>query len=244
MPAARTGISAADATRAYVDDHPSIREVLKDDLLNYTALARKLRAELELRNEEAVTIACRRYQRELAGAPPEIAAIRRLLAESRLQVHSGVALVRVRDEFEVAPRLLDLARRTLPSLGRSQVFQVYQGTRATTILCQESFLSTLIPEIPARLRLGVEKGLAIIAFRSSPSVAETPGVLAFMAEALYQRGINCLETVSVHTDSMFLFRDRDVIRAYQVLSSLVLSEKGGTPGSEAGVSRPTLPSRE
>jgi hypothetical protein len=241
---ARTGLTAADATRAYVDDHPSIREVLREDLLNYTALARKLRGELDLKNEEAVTIACRRYQRELAGERPELAAVRRLLSESRLQVHSGVALVRVRDEFEVAPRLLDLAQRTLPSLGRSQVFQVYQGTRATTILCQESFLSTLLPEIPVRLRMGVEKGLAILAFRSGPAVAETPGVLAYMAEALYQRGINCLETVSVHTDSMFLFRDQDVIRAYQVLSGLVPPRAPKSRAIDAGVSRPTLPTRE
>ncbi len=234
-------MTAADATRAYVDDHPSIREVLREDLLNYTSLARKLRGELDLKNEEAVTIACRRYQRELATERPELVAIRALLADSRLQVRSGVALVRVRDEFEVAPRLLDLARRTLPSHGPSQVFQVYQGTRATTILCPESFLSTLLPEIPVRLRMGVEKGLAIIAFRSRPSVAETPGVLAFMAEALYQSGINCLETVSVHTDSMFLFRDRDVIRAYQVLSTLIPPEAAGTG---AGVARGTVPSRE
>ena len=58
-------------------------------------------------------------------------------------------------------------------------------------------------------------------FRSAPDVAETPGVLAFLAETLYRRGINCLETVSVHTDSIFVFRDRDVIGAYQVLSELV-----------------------
>jgi hypothetical protein len=219
--APRPGISAADATRAYVDDHPSIRQALKDDLLNYTALARKLQGELELRNEEAVTIACRRYQRELAKESPGLAAIRGILANSRFQVHTRVALVRIRDDTEATEHLLDLARRTVPRQESRPVFHVFAGTRATTLLCQESFLTTLLPEIPARLRVAVERGLAVIAFRSSPEVAEIPGVLAYIVEALYLRGINCLETVSVHTDSIFVFRDQDLIRAYQTLSELV-----------------------
>ncbi len=217
------GPSAADITRDYIDEHPSVREALAEDLLNYTALARRLMSERDLRHEEAITIACRRYQRDLARGAPGSDRIRDVLSHSRLQIHSRIALVRIRDEAETTERLLALARRTLPSQESRRVFEVLQGTRATTILCEESYLATLLPEIPTRLRLTVERGLAAIAFRSRPEVAETPGVLAFMAEALYRRGINCLETVSVHTDSIFVFRDRDVIPAYQTLSDLVPS---------------------
>lgn len=226
MTSERPVVSAADVSRAYVDEHPSIRQALREDLLNYTALARKLQAERELRNEEAVTIACRRYQRELAKESPRLAAIRGVLADSRLQVHTQIALVRIRDDTEATQRLLDLARRSMPRQGARPVFQVFAGTRATTILCQESFLSSLLPEIPVRLRVAVEHGLAIIAFRSRPEVAEIPGVLSYIVEALYLKGINCLETVSVHTDSIFVFRDQDLIRAFQTLSLLVPLQAG------------------
>lgn len=221
--------SAADFTRAYIDEHPSVREALKDDLINYTALARKLMGERELRHEEAITIACRRYQRDLAKGAPGTPEILSVLARSRLQVHSRIALVRVRDDSETIARLLALARRTLPTLPGRKVFEVLQGTRATTILCEESFLATLLPEVPSRHRVAVERGLAIIAFRSRPEVAETPGVLTYIVEALFRRGINCLETVSVHTDSIFVFRDRDVIPAYQALSDLVPSREPWPP---------------
>lgn len=216
----------ADVTRGYVDEHPSIREALRDDLVNFTALARKVQLERDARNEEAITIACRRYQRELARPTPQLAAIRAVLAGSRLQVHSSVALFRIRDDSDAIAALLAFARRTLPAPEGRRVFEVFQGTRATTILCEESFLATLVPQVPARLRVAVERGLAVIAFRSSPDVAETPGILSYMADVLYRRGINCLETVSVHRDSIFLFRDRDVIRAYQALSELVPSARG------------------
>lgn len=222
-------VSVADVTRAYIDEHESVREALRDDLLNYTALARKLMAERELTHEEAITIACRRYQRDLARGAPGIPEVLRVLSRSRLQVHSRIALVRIRDDSEVTERLLALARRTLPALPAGKVFEVLQGTLATTILCEESYLATLLPEIPARLRVAVERSLAIIAFRSRAEVAETPGVLTYIVEALFRRGINCLETVSVHTDSIFVFRDRDVIPAYQALSDLVPSPEPWPP---------------
>ncbi len=210
----------ADVTRAYIEEHPSIREALADELLNYTALARKIQAERGVANEEAVTIACRRYERGLRTDTPEHRAVRTILERSRLQVHSRVAIVRFQDDWEILDRLLQLGRATLPDRNHRRMFQLFQGTVALTLLCEEDYLGTVLPEIPARLRLAVERGLATLAFRSHPEVADIPGVLATMADALFRRGINCLETVSVHTDSIFVFRDADVIPAYQVLSDL------------------------
>ncbi len=225
-------LSIADATREYIDEHPSIREALRQDLLNYTALARKIQAERELANEEAVTIACRRYQRGLLSEGAAETALRAIVRKSRLQVQSRLALVRMRDDWEIVDRLLDVGRSILPGPAPRRVFQLFQGTQAITLLCEEAFLSSLLPVIPPKARVAVERGLGVIAFRSEPDVAETPGVLSHMVDALYQRGINCLETVSVHTDSLFVFRDRDIIRAYQALSELV---EPGVPG------RPPVP---
>jgi ACT domain len=229
-------VSIADATRDYIDEHPSIREGLLSDIVNFTALARKIQAERELPNEEAVTIACRRYQRGLSTETPVGQAVAAIIRRSRLQVQSRMALVRIRDDWEIIDRLLEVGRSALPGPSPRRVFQLFQGTQAITLLCEEAFLSTLLPAIPSRARMAVERGLAVIAFRSEPIVAETPGVLARMVDVLYRRGINCLETVSVHTDSLFVFRDRDVIQAYQALSEL-LGDSAGPAGPASAASR-------
>jgi hypothetical protein len=217
----RTGPSAADATRQYIDEHPSVREALRDDLVNYTALARRVEAETGVTSEEAVTVAVRRYQRGLATEGPSLQRVRTLVGESRLEVHARVAIVRLRDDWDVVDALLALGRRLLDEAAGRRLFEIIIGTRAITVLCEESLLAEIRPVIPAKLILGTERGLAALAFRSRPEVAEIPGVLAYIAEALFRAGINCLETVSVHTDSLFVFRDKDAIRAYQVLSTLV-----------------------
>jgi len=238
----RTGRTAsiADATRGFIDDHPSIREALAEDIVNFTALARRIQGELDLANEEAVTIAARRYQRELGTPTSASAAVDRLIGESRLLVESHVALVRLQDDWELIDRLLAVGRSALADRTGRRLFQLYQGTEAVTILCEEGFLSTLLPEIPVRARVAVERGLGMIAFRSGREVAETRGVVAKMTARLYRQGINCLETVSVHTDSIFVFRDADMIRAYQVLSELVGGAAatpaldGASPGEQSG----------
>jgi hypothetical protein len=211
----------ADQTRLYIEDHASLREGLREDLLNFTALARKIQSEAGLRNEEAVTIACRRYQRNLDREQSDLGRVRAIVGRSRLEVHPRVAIVRIRDDSDTIDRLLSVGRRTLTTPSKRRVFQLFLGTRAITVLCEETLLAAILPEVPARLLLGVERGLGTLAFRSSPEVADIPGVLSFIADALYRAGINCLETISVYTDSIFVFRDADLLKAYQALAELV-----------------------
>lgn len=227
--------TTADVTRGYIEEHPSIRAALLDDLLNYTLLARKIQAERNLRNEEAVTIACRRYRASVAMPAEQLARVRSIVQRSRLEVHSRVAIVRIRDSWEILDQLLALGREIVPEVPQRRLFEILQGTQAITVLCDETLLPRILPQIPARLVLNSEGSLATLALRSPPEVTETPGVLAYLAEELFRRGINCLETVSVHSESLFVFRDQDVIAAYQVLSALCAPEPPGAA--------PALPSR-
>jgi hypothetical protein len=208
-------------TRAYVEEHPSIRDALGADLVNYALLARKIQQERGLRNEEAVEIALRRFQQEISLETPARAAVREILQESRLEVRGRVALLRIKEDWALMDRLYQIGRGLVPELRRRGVFQMFQSTRALTVLCEDDLLGQLLEAVPEDRVLAVERGLASVAFRSAPNVEQVPGVLAAMAEALFQHGINCLETVSVHTDSIFVFKEKDVIRGYAALSSLL-----------------------
>jgi hypothetical protein len=228
------GVSAADQTRSYVDEHPSIRRALQEDLVNFAFLARKIQGERGLRNEEAIEIALRRYQQEMRQESRSDRAVREVLRASRLEVRSRVALLRIREDTEILDRLYQIGRGLVPELRRRGVFQMFQGTRALTILCEDDLLGVLLEAIPEANVLDLKRGLSSIALRSAPSVAETPGVLAHVADALYDQGINCLETVSVHTDSIFVFDEGDVIRGYAALSGLISSESAEPPPTERG----------
>jgi hypothetical protein len=217
-PAAGT---VAEETRAYVERHPSIRHALRDDLVNFVQLAQKIGSERGWRRDEAVAMALRRLQREIQAEVEARGPVRHVVGMSRLEVHSGVAIVRLRQELDVLDRLLAIGARLTPTHPGRPVFQIYQGTRAYTVLCDEQLLPSLLDKTVRPAVLSMEEGLATIAFHSTPEVEETPGILATMGERLAEWGVNCLETVSVHTESIFVFRESEVIRAYGALSSLI-----------------------
>jgi hypothetical protein len=163
--------------------------------------------------------------------------VRAILRESRLEVRSRMAMLRIREDGEILQNVYQLGQGLFPTLRQRGVFQMIQGSQALTILCGDDLLGSLVEIIPKDAVLRTERGLATLTFRSDPSIEDTPGVIALLAELLYRSGLNFLETVSVHTDSTFVFREEDVIRAYGILSELTETRPSAVPRRRAGSPR-------
>ncbi|MCI4349511.1 MAG: ACT domain-containing protein [Thermoplasmata archaeon] len=225
-----TGPTAAELTRRYIDDHPAVRDCLGYNVVNFTALARKIRAETGLANQEAIEVACRRYQRHMRADRPLEMRVLDVVKASRLEIRTRVAIVTARNDWDVLGRVLETGRTLLAD--RRHLLQLLQGPGAVTILCEEDLVDLVLQAIGRRSTLGVNRQLSAVTVRSPEIIVETPGVLAFLAGALFRAGINSLEIMSVYTDSTFVVREADVLHAFRVLSELVhppTSEAGETP---------------
>jgi hypothetical protein len=220
MPDAATpGPTAAEVTRRYIEDHPAVRDCLGYNIVNFTSLARRIRSETGLVNQEAVEVACRRYQRQMRA---EVALEQRVLEvvrASRLEVRTRVAIVTARNDWDMLGHVLETGRSLLAD--RRHLLQLLQGPGALTILCEEDLVDVVLTAIGKRAVLGVHRQLSALTVRSPENIVETPGVLAFLAGALFRAGINSLELMSVYTDSTFVVREKDVLHAFRVLSGLV-----------------------
>ena len=61
-------MNTTEITEKYLREHPSIKDCLKNNIVNYSKLSRKIAKDLEIEKEtsiEAILIACRRYARKL-----------------------------------------------------------------------------------------------------------------------------------------------------------------------------------
>jgi len=116
-------------------------------------------------------------------------------------------------------QVLETGRHLLAD--RRHLLQLLEGPGALTILCEEDLVDAVVASIGKRSTLGVHLHLSALTVRSPDRIVETPGVLAFLAGALFRAGINSLELMSVYTDSTFVVREEDVLHAFRVLSSLV-----------------------
>jgi hypothetical protein len=210
--------SVADDTRRYIDGHPSIRDCLLYDIVNFTALARRIRTETHLSSQEAIEIACRRYRRQMQREPGQEEQLRAVLVASHVEIRTHVAVVTVRGDLDSLERIVVGAERLLSK--RSGLVQLFQGSGLVTILCEESLLSAILNVIPRTSILHLERRLSVLSVRSPEEVLVTPRVLGYLAEAIGRAGINCVEMMSVHTDTLFVLRADDAIRAFQIYSDI------------------------
>ena len=86
-----------ELTKKYIDSHPSIRDCLTTGLINYSALARQIRDDLNISSKstmEAVLIAARRYA-ERAGNGEKLneKKIREILKGCNVEVRKLTALL-------------------------------------------------------------------------------------------------------------------------------------------------------
>lgn len=230
MPSPKTTAAptAAEIARRYIEDHPSIRDCLGYDIVNFTSLGRKIRADTGLANQEAVEVACRRYRRQMRSDHPLETRVLEVVKASRIEVRTRVVIITAPNDWDLLGHVLEVGRSLLAD--RRHLLQLLQGPGALTVLCEEDLAESIIASIGRRGPLAVHRRLSAVTVRSPEAIVETPGVLAFLAGALFRAGINSLELMSVYTDSTFVVRENDVLHAFQVLSELVHPAEEPEPG--------------
>ncbi len=206
--------TVARQVREYIASHPSIADALKMDIVNYSALARKVCKELGIRREEAVLAACRRYPVEkLRGFSED--AVRRMLRSSRVETRTKVATIILVEGVDVLQRLGDVVEELLDENKECRLIQVSQGT---VIIVDDDSVSRVTRKLRPEHIVSVTRGLVEIAVTSPESIEKTAGLLAFLSGALASRGINIVQEMSCYTDTIFILNRKDMTRAIEVLT--------------------------
>jgi len=209
--------SIAQITKEYIEGHPSIRDCIRYDIVNFSALSRKIMDEMEIRNEEAVLVACRRYAEERRH-PVREAEIRDVLKNSRIEMRTKISIVTARNDWLV---LANLENAVKGLLTKKTILQVIQGANAITIITDEDIADRVAGIIGKENVLKTRRDLAEVVLRSPEKIAETSGVLSFLLSSLSERGVNAVEVVSCYTDSIFIVEEKDMMKAYNILSGCI-----------------------
>src|SRR5881296_922259 len=147
--------TVARQVRDYIAGHPSVTDALKMDIVNYSALARRICKELGIRREEAVLAACRRYPLEKVRGYSEDS-IRRMLEKSRVQTRTKVATITVVQGVDVLQRLGDVVEELLDENKECRLIQVSQGT---VIIADDDSVPRVTKKLRSEHLIGVTRGL-------------------------------------------------------------------------------------
>ncbi|OPY31039.1 MAG: hypothetical protein A4E32_02021 [Methanomassiliicoccales archaeon PtaU1.Bin124] len=211
--------SIAEKTRSYIDAHPSIKDCISKDLINYSSLARQIMKDLDVKNEEAVMIACRRYAQKLSKRDHE-KEILNVLGNSRLEVKTKICSVTAKNDWTVLHKL-ELVFVKL--INEKAIMQVIQGAQAITIIADEKLKNEVVNTVGRDNVLRVRPDLVEITIKSPEKITDTSGVFAYLADNLSENGVNFEETVSCYTDTIFIVHEKDMIHAYSILTNIIES---------------------
>lgn len=211
--------SVAHQVRSYIDARPVVRDALAMDIVNLSALTRLIRDETGLGSEEAVLVACRRYQPKTNSSAYQ-AAIRRVLDKSKLEVRTRMAVLTAHSSWKLFGKL-EKAMHEMAS--RSHPVHLLHGSESITIITDETLLEEVEEILGSEDIIKTRRGLVEINIRSPDSIEDVPGILAFLASSLSAKGINFVEVVSCYKDNMFLIDAEDLFAAVSALNGLIRS---------------------
>jgi len=195
--------STSELVWLYVKQRPFLKEVLRQGVVNYSALARRISADAfgSKARQNAVKMALIR----LGGRMEEVESgleerILSVLKRSSMVLKSKVAIVISKRELE----------------GIRPLSNVKSGRHITYIVEQRE-----IERIPPKALWKREENLNLIIIESPEDVEEVPGVISYILGSLASEGINVVEFISCYTDTLLVVRQADTERAYRILSSIM-----------------------
>ena len=212
--------SLAEKTRVYIDAHPSVKDCVSKGLVNYSSLARAIMKELDLDTEEAVMIARRRYASKTGVSTDHEISILNILKDSRLEMRTKTCIVTAKNDWSVLHKMDNLFKDLW---NEDSIMQIVQSASAVTIIADKMLKERIIDTVGRFNILKIRENLVEITVKSPEKIVETSGVIAYLITNLSDAGINIEETVSCHTDTVFIVGEYDMINAYSVLTKCIQS---------------------
>jgi len=200
--------TTTELTEQYLAEHPSIKDCLKNGIINYSKLSRKIAKELNIEKEtsiEAILIACRRYEMKIKEEKQLEEKILNILKKSELEIKNKI-VVAIIDKKSHMSNFIEMEKKIR---GTADTFYAIEGTKVFTLITSEKYLEDL-KNVFGHNILKISQNLAMITIKSPKELESTPGVLSHIYSIFGERGVNIVETMSCWTDTIFLISEEDI----------------------------------
>ncbi len=205
-------MSLTKESERYIQAHPSIQKCLRDGIVNYSSLARRIMQDTGMQgNFDAILVACRRYRAKITHTPEE-KDITAILQKSKIEVKNKIAsFVLARETpFSKIEHLEKFVRKDGESI------RLIEGISALTLVVPEDYAKAISLDFRNHIIRKMTR-LVEVTLRSSKEIESTPGVISFLYSLLAEYQINIVETFSCWTDTIFIIDEKDLAKVMSLL---------------------------
>lgn len=206
-------MSISKLTKKYIEEHPSVKECVLNDLINYSALARMICQEYKIKKFDAVLIACRRYFWNNKASSSHEKEITLLLKNAKLHVKNKiiVAILERPRDMEIVYLMQKKIRKEKGDLN------IIEGEDVLTIITNSKYKELINSEFKSRI-IKINQSLVQVTLIFDEKIETTSGVVSHIYSLLSENGINIMEEMSCWTDLMIILEEKDMARAMDILS--------------------------
>ncbi len=216
--------SIAEVVRRIITSRPILLDFICMDVVNYSALARKIREEVSSLlgknvSVDAIKMALIRFAEKACPNREEmISKVKRVIERSSIELKSDIAVVTIRKEA-VLINIDGIARLA----ARARFFQMAQGLRSFTIALSKEDLPDLIALVGKESVEDLQLNQVALLIVSPTEIISTPGVIAYITNLMAFNGINITHIVSCYRDTIIVVKREDALRAYEVIERALKS---------------------
>jgi hypothetical protein len=213
--------SISDAVSSILTENHLLYEALKLRIVNYHALAERVKEDVEemtLRKVSvaSIVVAIKRFSDGLDGNGTEVA---KILKDAKLSLVGQAADVTIEGKGVPTMRILNDLLKVYPKfVGTTNILQLPSSVK---VLAEQEDADLIKQELSDRYSVTVTGDAAKIVVRISQKAERVPGIAAFLTELLYRNGISMLDMFYGYEDLLLVVEERLGPKAYQVLASKI-----------------------
>lgn len=212
-------ITISQAVEGIIANSPLFGEAMLQGIVNHSAIARKIKLDveevlLEPVTEGAITIALKRYAEKLRK---NHTALTRNFSVRNMSIRSDLtALI-----YQNSPVLQTIHQKILPMSMTDDAFVHFaQGSRESSFIVSDSCLA-ILKKLAVKEKMVAEyPKLSAISVRMPPEVMHVTGVFAPFVQALAWQQISVFQITSHFTEITFLVSDKDADAALSAIKSI------------------------
>jgi hypothetical protein len=208
----KSRLNYSEIVMRYVFRRPSIRDCLRRNLINHSALARHVAVENRMKSCSALVTASYRLGKRLAKNASNENVLEKIFRDTRIVVHGGMMLGLCENSCDAA--CIETLRKQAQR--EHEIFLSMQGLELRTLITSERYFGSMKKRL-GRSLLRTFEGLSLISIRLPPSSAFTYGISARLAGLLAEAGINMLQEMTSAGEYFLVLNTKDVSRALEVL---------------------------
>ena len=216
--------SVASAVKTIINRSPFISEMLIQDVISFSNLAKSIQPKVESAygravNTSAVVMAIRRYAEELKEAEK---GERKGHIDYEIQMKTNIYDVNFSRDDSFISRLSELYGIVRPDQG--DFLNITLGSHEITLAVSENHRTTVDELIRGQKIVHRYTDLVALTIVFHGDFLQTPGILYLAIRKLAWENINIIEIVSTMNVLTFVIRREDSLRAYEALEKFLDEE--------------------